>query len=60
MRPRAGVVEHHIGLAEPRIGVFEQARDRGRVRCIDGKCLRAGFGGERRQLLYIARRLADP
>src|SRR5580693_4636083 len=56
VRPRTGVVEHDIGLTEPRIGLAEQARDRRGVSRIDRKCLCAGLGGERRQLLYIARR----
>src|SRR5215469_14565742 len=50
----AGVVEHGVGLPEPPISLVEQARDGSGVRRINGECLRAGLGGERRQFFDIA------
>ena len=52
----ARVVEHYIGLAEPRIHLFEQMRDRCRVRRIDREPLGSDLAGERRQFVDIARR----
>jgi hypothetical protein len=55
----AGVVEHNIGFAEPVIRLCEQAGHRSWIRRLDCEDLCADFGGERPQLLGIARRQSD-
>ena len=58
-RPGARIVEDDIGRAEPRVGFLEELRDRRRVGRIGGEALGPRLGGERRELIDVARRQTE-
>jgi hypothetical protein len=59
VRPRAGVVEHHIGRSEARLRLLEQVRDGRRIHGINREPFRADFAGKRCQFFDVARRQSD-
>ena len=58
-RPGARIIEDDIGRAEPRVGFLEELRDRRRVGRIGGEALGPRLGGERRELIDVARRQTE-